>query len=83
MLWKPYRIAIPESLLKKEKNLLVIELISGLANLLGPHHLENNSGGVGPLSFFRYDDYLGRKVPVWNENYTIHCFGLKGLTLNV
>ncbi len=80
MLWRPWRVAIPAGLLKKKDNLLEVRLSGSLRNLLGPHHLEEGEAyGVGPSTFFRYEDYLGHKPRLWNENYCLVRFGLENL----
>jgi hypothetical protein len=82
--WPPYRVEIT-GLLTGGPAELSVELVTGLRNLLGPHHREQGEpddtwasafSGHGTLS----DGYGGRgdKGANWTDDYFVLPFGLRG-----
>ena len=82
--WPPYRLEIT-GLVSGGPTELAIELVTGLRNLLGPHHREQGEpddtwasafSGHGALS----DGYGGRgdKGANWTDDYFVLPFGLRG-----
>lgn len=82
--WPPYRVEITD-LVSDRPTELSIELVTGLRNLLGPHHREQGEpddtwasafSGHGTLS----DGYGGRgdKGVNWTDDYFVLPFGLRG-----
>ncbi len=76
VLWQPYEVKL-DGLLQKGENSIEIELIGSLRNLLGPHHLHEDSFGVGPGSFFHNSPvWRGGLNKHWNNAYTFASFGM-------
>jgi hypothetical protein len=82
--WPPYRVEITE-LVNAGPTRLSVELVTGLRNLLGPHHREQGEpddtwasafSGHGAIS----DGYGGRgdKGVNWTDDYFVLPFGLRG-----
>jgi len=76
VLWQPYEVNL-DGLLQEGENIIEIELIGSLRNLLGPHHLHEDSFGVGPGSFFHNSPiWRGGLNKHWNNAYTFASFGI-------
>ena len=76
VLWQPYEISLDGFLVEGE-NTIEIELIGSLRNLLGPHHLHEDSFGVGPGSFFHNSPiWRGGVNKRWNNAYTFVQYGI-------
>ena len=76
ILWQPYEISL-QGLLKEGENVIEVELVSSLRNLLGPHHLHEDSFGVGPGSFFHNSPiWSGGLNKRWNDSYVFASLGI-------
>ncbi|MBQ5802194.1 MAG: hypothetical protein IIW27_04100 [Clostridia bacterium] len=68
--------------LKKGKNKLEIELISGNRNLMGPHHnADPESYFVGPYTFTVEGSWENDKSPNWRDDPSFVQFGITDLTI--
>jgi hypothetical protein len=73
--WRPYEADLAGALVPGT-NRFEIELVSGLRNLLGPHHLlEGESYGVGPGAFFKEPNIWGSSP--WSDDYCFTEFGVR------
>ncbi|HIE43671.1 MAG TPA: hypothetical protein EYP78_02605 [Candidatus Omnitrophica bacterium] len=69
----PYHIEVTK-LLKKGRNTILLEIVSSLRNLLGPHHQKDpNPEFVDPNSFLDMEN--------WSQAYSTHAFGLGRISL--
>lgn len=76
LLWQPYELSL-DGLLAEGENVIEVELIGSLRNLLGPHHLHEESYGVGPGSFFHDSPiWRGGLNKRWNEAYVFAPYGI-------
>lgn len=76
VLWQPYEISL-KGLLHEGVNNIEVELIGSLRNLLGPHHLHEDSYSVSPGSFFHNSPiWRGGLNKRWNDAYVFAPFGL-------
>ena len=76
MIFSPFELDVTE-LVADGENEIVIQMLSGNRNLLGPHHKpEGESYAVGPDTF---SDKLGwsddPNLPTWTDNYNFVLFG--------
>lgn len=76
MVFSPFELDVTE-LIADGENEIVIQMLSGNRNLLGPHHKpEGESYAVGPDTF---SDKLGwsddPNLPTWTDNYSFVLFG--------
>ena len=77
MMFAPFVLDVTE-LLKNGENTVMIKLLSGNRNLLGPHHKPmGESYSVGPGTF---SDKLcwtdDPNLPPWTDNYNFVLFGI-------
>ena len=76
LIFSPFELEVTE-FLNDGENEIVIQMLSGNRNLLGPHHKpEGESYAVGPDTF---SDKLGWSdnpdLPTWTDNYNFVLFG--------
>lgn len=78
MIFSPYELDVTE-LLKDGENEIVIQMLSGNRNLLGPHHKpEGESYSVGPDSFSNKRGWTDDpELPTWTDNYNFVLFGVE------
>jgi hypothetical protein len=78
MIFSPYELDVTE-LLKDGENEIVIQMLSGNRNLLGPHHKpEGESYSVGPDSFSNKRGWTDDpSLPTWTDNYNFVLFGVE------
>ena len=75
----PYMLDVTD-LLNDGENEIIIRLLSGNRNLLGPHHKVYGEGhAVTPASFTDKHDWSGwcetASMPTWTDNYSFVIFG--------
>ena len=76
LIFSPFRLDITE-LVTNGENEIVIQMISGNRNLLGPHHKpEGESYTVGPDTFSDKRGWTDDPdLPTWTDNYNFVLFG--------
>lgn len=76
--YEPYELKIGNFLYEGD-NTVELELIGSLRNLLGPHHLKDEtSKNIAPESFFRHSTiWQHRRNEDWTEDYNCVPFGIE------
>ena len=76
--WHEDGIAVPEDLVKRGRNTVVLKLVTSLRNMLGPHHLD--CGEVicgGPGTFYQDRGVFSQRGALpWNRDW---CFARMGM----
>jgi len=77
LLWEPLTVDLSGDL-KTGENHIEITLINNLRNLMGPHHLEEESYNVGPASFYKNNHiWKGWPPRVWDDDYVFVETGIE------
>lgn len=77
MIFSPFELDVTE-LVSDGENEIVIQMLSGNRNLLGPHHKpEGESYSVGPDTFSDKRGWTDDpNLPTWTDNYNFVLFGV-------